>query len=64
MFEIFASLFDTTLLTWRLTPQPTASPYRVTAYATLNTAIRVAALGGFTYGAIRVVATAVSHGPF
>jgi hypothetical protein len=36
----------------------------VIAYATLNTILRAVVLGGFTYGAIRVVATAVSHGSF
>jgi len=65
MFDIFAALFDQTLLTLKLTPKPSrATDLRVAAYAALNTAIRATVLAAFTYGAIRVVHTALSHGPF
>ena len=62
MFEIFAGLFDQTLVTLKFTPQETVTSVALTAI--LNTAIRFTALSGLTYGAIRVVQTAVAHGPF
>lgn len=64
MFEIFAALFDQTLLTLKLTPSSPLTSLKVTAYAVINTTIRAAVALGFTYGAIRVVITAVSHGSF
>jgi hypothetical protein len=64
MFEIFSSLFSQSLVVLALTPKEGADNIRVVAYATLNTIIRAVVLAGFTYGAIRVVATAVSHGSF
>ena len=64
MFEIFAGLFDQTFLTLKFTPGTLQSTLHVVAYTALNTSIRAVALAGFTYGAIRVVATAVSHGSF
>jgi hypothetical protein len=64
MFDIFAGLFDQTALTLRFTPMDTMSVQKVIAYTALNTTIRALALAGFTYGAIRVVITAVSHGSF
>ncbi|MDH3350234.1 MAG: hypothetical protein OEM51_01700 [Gammaproteobacteria bacterium] len=63
MFDIFAGLFDQTALTLRFTPDM-MSVQKVIAYTALNTTIRALALAGFTYGAIRVVITAVSHGSF
>ena len=63
MFDIFSGLFNMTLFTLRFKSDESKT-LKVVAYATLNTAIRAVAFGGFTYGAIRVVATAVSHGSF
>ncbi len=64
MFEIFRGLFDLTLLTAHLTPPPDATRSNVFVIATFNTILRATVLAGFTYGAIRVVITAVSHGSF
>lgn len=64
MYDIFAGLFDFTLLTFKLQAAPDRSVARIIAYCTFNTLIRAALLGSFLYGAIRVVITAVSHGSF
>lgn len=62
MFDIFAGLFDFTLFTLKMTPD---TKLRSIVVCTLfNTAVRVLVFAGFTYGAIRVVITAVSHGSF
>lgn len=59
MFDIFAAVFDRTLFVMRYTP---ASPHPLVQLvsATVHTALRAAVV----YVAIRVVLTAVSHGPF
>jgi len=64
MFDIFAGLFDQTFFTLKITPGKDQGLLYIIAYTAINTAIRAAAFGGFTYGAIRVVSTAVSHGSF
>jgi len=64
MFEIFAGLFDQTLMTLKFTPSEGSSAPKIVTWCVLNTLIRAATLAAFTYGAIRVVITAVSHGPF
>jgi len=64
MFEIFSSLFSQSLVVLALAPKDDAAALRVVAYATFNTVLRAVMLAGFTYGAIRVVITAVSHGSF
>ena len=66
MFDIFKSLFDQTFLVLVFRPSgwnSDASTAKLLGHAALNTLIRFAALSAFTYGAIRVVATAISHGP-
>ena len=69
MFDIFLSLFSHSLVDLVLNPpqHPSGSApptHTVIMYATINTIIRATVLAGFTYGAIRVVITAVSHGSF
>lgn len=59
MFDIFASIFDRTLLVMKYTPV-SSNPVVHLVFATLHTALRAAVV----YVAIRVVLTAVSHGPF
>jgi len=64
MYNIFVGLFDRTLVTLKLSGGTLQSEYHHVAYAVANTIIRASALALFTYGAIRVVITAVSHGSF
>lgn len=59
MFDIFAAIFDRTLLVIRFNPESDHSLV-VLFNATIHTALR----GAIIYLAIRVVITAVSHGSF
>ena len=64
MYDTFLALFDKSLVVLALTPPDPTDTLKVIVYAIVNTTIRAVTLAGFTYGAIRVVITAVSHGSF
>jgi len=59
VFDIFAAIFDRTLLVMKYNP-PEPGPLATALLAVFHTALRAAVV----YIAIRVVLTAVSHGPF
>ncbi len=64
MFDIFAGLFDHTMVTLKITPGEKQGLLYVVFYTAINTTIRAMSIGLLTYGAIRTVLTAVSHGSF
>lgn len=64
MFDFLASLFGRSLFDFALMADDPTDTLKVAVFATFNTILRGTVLAGFTYGAIRVVITAVSHGSF